>query len=344
MYKDYYKLSQNPFQLNANLDFFFDSASHKRAKAYLRYGLVQGEGFVVVTGQPGTGKTMLVKDLFQFLSQDKNIIHGMMLTSQLNAEDTLRMLAQIFKVRYKEKDSKSELIIQLKEFLTRSANSGKRVLLVVDEAQNLPNPSIEELRMLSNFECHGKSILQIFLVGQEELGYMLNMPEMEQVKQRIVATYHLNAIKQDEIKNYIYFRLSKAGWNHKPEFEDDIFSGIYEFTLGIPRRINTLCDRLLLYGFLEELQCINLGSLNHVISEMVADYQGMKVNEDKQITPGFQSGEMTVNTDDQSHSHRIAHLEHQVSELTILMNKERALLRKAILIQLDMDQVYSDPE
>ena len=153
MYKNFYNLSQNPFQLNANLDFFFNSAGHKRAKAYLRYGLVQGEGFVVVTGVPGTGKTMLVKELFESLKQDKDIIIGLMVTSQLGAEDTLRMLSSTFNVSYEINDNKAILLSRLENFFKENARRGKRVLLVVDEAQNLPKQSIEELRMLSNIEC-----------------------------------------------------------------------------------------------------------------------------------------------------------------------------------------------
>jgi len=265
MYKSFYQLTQNPFQLNANLDFFFDSAGHKRAKAYLRYGLVQGEGFVVVTGMAGTGKTMLVKELFQSLKQDNEIIIGVLVTSQVGAEDTLRMLSTVFKLAYEYDDNKAILLARLETFFKESAKKGKRVLLVVDEAQNLPKQSIEELRMLSNYEWEGKSVLQIFLVGQEELGKRLYSPGMDQVKQRIVATHHLKAIEEDEIKQYILFRLSKAGWKDNPQFEDNVFPEIFNFTKGIPRRINTLCDRLLLYGYLEELTVLNLKSVTSLV-------------------------------------------------------------------------------
>jgi len=341
MYKSFYKLSQNPFQLNANLDFFFDSAGHKRAKAYLRYGLVQGEGFVVVTGMAGTGKTMLVKELFQSLKQDSEIIIGVMVTSQVGAEDTLRMLSTVFKLAYEYDDSKAILLARLEKFLIDSGKRGKRVLLVVDEAQNLPIQSIEELRMLSNFEWEGKPILQIFLVGQEELGRRLYSSGMEQVKQRIVATHHLKAIEEDEIKQYILFRLSKAGWKNNPKFKDDVFSEIYNFTKGIPRRINTLCDRLLLYGYLEELTVIDLDSVKHVINEIEADYSSISKGDHKDIS-GDHGGEETLSQPplNLDQNQRLAILEQKVIDLTQSLNKERALLRKAILIQLDLDDVY----
>lgn len=336
MYKNFYNLSQNPFQLNANLDFFFNSAGHKRAKAYLRYGLIQGEGFVVVTGEPGTGKTMLVKELFESFKQDEDIIIGLMVTSQVGAEDTLRMLSSAFNVSYQINDNKAVLLSRLENFFKENGRSGKRVLLIVDEAQNLPKQSIEELRMLSNYEWEGKVIFQIFLVGQEELGKLLYSSEMEQVKQRIVATYHLKAIEEDEIKQYILFRLSKAGWKSNPEFEEDIFAEIYRFTQGIPRRINTLCDRLLLYGYLEELSVINLESTQYVISEIEADYNSLKV--EKKTT----DEEMVPTADDLTQEQRIKVLEQKVTDLSNSLHKEKALLRKAILIQLDMDDVYSE--
>jgi len=342
MYKSFYKLNQNPFQLNANLDFFFDSAGHKRAKAYLRYGLVQGEGFVVVTGMAGTGKTMLVKELFQSLKQDSEIIIGVMVTSQVGAEDTLRMLSTVFKLAYEYDDNKAILLARLENFFKESAKKGKRVLLVVDEAQNLPKQSIEELRMLSNFEWEGRPILQVFLVGQEELGRQLYSPGMEQVKQRIVATHHLKAIEEDEIKQYITFRLTKAGWKNNPQFQDAVFHEIYQFTKGIPRLINTLCDRTLLYGYLEELNLIDLKSIKHVISEIEADYESISTEEqlakdstDEKMQP-LSSQALTP-----SQNQRIDNLEQKVAELTQCLNKERALLRKAILIQLDINDAYN---
>lgn len=341
MYKSFYNLTQNPFQLNANLDFFFNSAGHKRAKAYLRYGLLQGEGFVVVTGIPGTGKTMLVKELFQSLQQDHDIIIGLMVTSQVGAEDTLRMLLSVFKVPFDSNDNKSTLISCLESFFKESAEMGKRVLLVVDEAQNLPKQSIEELRMLSNYEWEGRVIFQIFLVGQEELGQLLYSSGMEQVKQRIVATHHLREIEKDEIEAYILFRLNKAGWQHNPEFTAEVYPEIYKYTKGVPRIINTLCDRLLLYGFLEELSVINLESTKNVINEIQEDYDSIKVEE----KPAYnEKSAETATTIDPNlpQEQRILALEKKITTLSNSLNKEKALLRKAILIQLDMGDIYTD--
>jgi hypothetical protein len=273
-----------------------------------------------------------------------------MVTSQIGAEDTLRMFALAFNIPYDFDDNKAILLTRLENFFKENARLGKRVLLVVDEAQNLPKQSIEELRMLSNFEWEGKVILQIFLVGQDELGQLMNSAEMEQVKQRIVATYHLKAIKPDELKKYILFRLSKVGWDNKPEFKEEIYSEIYEFTSGIPRKINTFCDRLLLYGYLEELLIIDLESTKHVINEISEDYNSLNADDSKAGKSNTKSfGETDEYGEDEamgsnnlSSNQRIAALEDKVLRLSDTLNKERALLRKAILIQLDIDEAYTD--
>ncbi len=336
MYKGYYKLSRNPFQLNADPSFFFDSSGHKRAKAYLRYGLAQGEGIVVVTGIPGTGKTMLVKELGQFLERDDSVIIGSLVTSSVSAEDTLRLFAATFGISSELDDTKATLLNRIESFFKQQAQQGKRVLLIVDEAQNLPKQSIEELRMLSNFEWQGKIIFQTFLIGQEELGKRIFAPDMEQLRQRIVATYQLKAMNADETKEYILFRLKKSGWKENPKFDDNTFAAIHGFTKGVPRRINTLCDRLLLYGFLEELSHIDLNSVNKVISEMKEDTKSLSA----QNKTG--TGEATFTTvTDGSLEQKVEALECQVAELNVKLKKEQALLRKAILIQLDMDDVYA---
>lgn len=265
MYKTFYKLSRKPFQLNPDPDFFFNSAVHKRALAYLRYGLSQGEGFIVVTGQPGTGKTMLAKELFKEI-ENANVIAGRMVTTQVEAEDMLRLIANAFGVEHSNQ-SKAELLNNLESYFALQASEGKRVLLVVDEAQNLPKDSLEELRMLSNLEADGRIIFQSFLLGQDEFRSTLQLPELEQVRQRVVSTYHLRPLEKEETKKYILHRLSKADWVNNPSFTDEAFVDIFLHTEGVPRIINTFCDRLLLYGFLEELKVIDRAAVQAVAKE-----------------------------------------------------------------------------
>jgi putative secretion ATPase (PEP-CTERM system associated) len=332
MYDGFYNLSKKPFQLTADSDFFFNSAVHKRALAYMRYGLTQGEGFVVVTGKPGTGKTMLVKQLVASLNNE-NITIGIMVSSQVGADDLLKIISATFGLSYEDED-KSTLLTRIECFFIQQAMEGKRVLMIVDEAQNLPKDALEELRMLSNFELSGKSLFQTFLIGQQQLSEALLLPEMEQLKQRIVATYQLKPLNVEETKNYILFSLEKAGWQHKPQFEDNIFNTICSYTQGIPRCINTLCDRVLLFGYLEELKVIDLLAIEKVIAD-IEEESTLTIHDSHNATIKTSSHKKTFED-------RISILENTVIELQKTISKERVLLRKAILLQLDMDAIYSE--
>jgi general secretion pathway protein A len=342
MYDAFYNLKKKPFQLNPDPEFFFNSAVHRRALAYLRYGLAQGEGFVVVTGVPGTGKTMLVKELFETM-RDENIVAGLMVTSHVGAEDTLRIIAATFGLSY-DGDGKAILLKNLEDFFKFKAREGKRVLLVVDEAQNLPVQSLEELRMLLNFDLEGRPTFQVFMLGQEELRLTLQTAKLEQVRQRITATYHLRPLEREETREYILHRLITAGWDQNPRFTDQAFEEIHNYTAGIPRIINTLCDRLLLYGYLEELRELNLEAVKLVIDEIEQDSvrgrpaspEAAKVEqlgEDLGLANSAPAGSL---------EERLARLEDKVLVLNKTLQKERALLRKTILLHLDMDGIYDD--
>ncbi|CAA9889370.1 Secretion ATPase, PEP-CTERM locus subfamily [Candidatus Methylobacter favarea] len=336
MYDGFYNLNKKPFQLTADSDFFFNSAVHRRALAYMRYGLTQGEGFVVVTGKPGTGKTMLVKELVNSLNND-NITIGIMVSSQVGADDLLKIISATFGLPYDGED-KSTLLTRIERFFIQQAIEGKRVLMIVDEAQNLPKDSLEELRMLSNFEMSGKSLFQTFLIGQKQLGETLFLPEMEQLRQRIVATYQLKPLNEEETKNYILFRLEKAGWEQTPQFDYEVFNEICSYSQGIPRRINTLCDRVLLFGYLDELKVIDLAAVNRVIAD-IEEESSLVTDEFHDILPAS----VTITADSSgSVDERLVALEKTVLNLQTTLNKERALLRKAILLQLDMDDVYNE--
>jgi putative secretion ATPase (PEP-CTERM system associated) len=332
MYDGFYNLNKKPFQLTADSDFFFNSAVHKRALAYMHYGLTQGDGFVVVTGKPGTGKTMLVKQLVSSLNNE-NITIGIMVSSQVGADDLLKIISATFGLSYEGED-KSTLLTRIECFFIQQAMEGKRVLMIVDEAQNLPKDALEELRMLSNFELSGKSLFQTFLIGQLQLSDALLLPDMEQLKQRIVASYQLKPLNSEETKNYILFRLEKAGWQKKPEFEDDTFNTICSYTQGIPRCINTLCDRVLLFGYLEELKVIDIAAINKVIAD-IEDEASLSTHEYNDVS----SKTCLIN---KSVEERILNLEKTIIDLQKNFTKERALLRKAILLQLDMDAVYEE--
>jgi len=266
MYEAFYGLASKPFQLNPDPRFFFGSKGHKRAMAYLDYGLSLGEGFIVITGEVGAGKTTLVRNLFRQL-EAHNLIAAQLVSTQLDAEDTLRSVAASFGLEH-EGLTKSSLLKDLEDFLGAATRQGKRVLLVVDEAQNLTPRAVEELRMLSNFQNDERSLIQTFLLGQPEFRGILQSPDMQQLRQRVVASYHLGPLDADETRGYIEHRLRTVGWQDNPGFDEDAFAALHRFTGGIPRRINTTCDRLLLLGYLEEKSHFGEAEVNEVIADL----------------------------------------------------------------------------
>jgi len=269
MYTAFYGFSAKPFQLSPDPRFFFASSGHKRALAYLRYGLSQAEGFIVITGGIGTGKTLLTRSLFQELNAD-GVVAAQLVTTQLEADDLIRMVVATFGLPYEGLD-KASLIKQLEEFLSSCAQVGKRALLIVDEAQNLPARSLEELRMLSNFQIADTPLLQSFLLGQEEFRATLKAAGMEQLRQRIIASCHLHPLNEQETRAYIEHRLQVVGWRQDPQFDEGCYAAIQRHTQGIPRRINLFCDRLLLYGFLEELHVFSEDAVATVGQELLQE-------------------------------------------------------------------------
>jgi putative secretion ATPase (PEP-CTERM system associated) len=266
MYEAFYGLSAKPFQLNPDPSFYFASKQHRRAKAYLEYGVSRNEGFIVITGEIGAGKTMVLRSLIEGLN-GSNVITGHLVTTQLGAEDTLRMVGAAFGFRVKDVP-KSELLITLEAFLISQTSKGKRCLLIVDEAQNLTPRAVEELRMLSNFQFGNQALLQSFLVGQPEFREILQRPEMEQFRQRVAATCHIGPLDADETKAYIEHRLKCAGHAAPGLFDEAAVAGVFEASKGIPRRINAICDRMMLAGFLGGRLQLTRDDLNEVVTEL----------------------------------------------------------------------------
>lgn len=269
MYEAFYGLSSKPFQLSPDPNFYFGSKQHRRAKAYLDYGVLRNDGFIVITGEIGAGKTTLLRGLLDSLNRS-NVMIGNLVTTQLDAEDTLRMVGASFGVRVKDLP-KSELLMTLEAFFVNQTTQGKRCLLIVDEAQNLTPRAVEELRMLSNFQFGNQSLLQTFLVGQPEFRSILQRPEMEQFRQRVAATCHIGPLDEDETKAYMEHRLKCAGSTGKPTFEADAFPSIFKASQGIPRRINSLCDRLLLLGFMAGKTHLGLADVDEVLRDIAQE-------------------------------------------------------------------------
>jgi len=360
MYEEFYGLKAKPFRLSPDPRFFFSSRGHKRALAYMRYGIKQGEGFIIITGDVGTGKTLLVSTLFQLLAKE-NVIGTHIVTTQMQADDLLRMVASGYGIPF-ERATKAALLRNLESYFRACAQEGKRVLLVVDECQGLPRKAIEELRMLSNFQMKGRPLVQSFLLGQREFRATMRSEGFEQLRQRVIAAYHLKPLDAAETHGYIEHRLRLAGWRDDPTFSKDIFAGIYEFTDGVPRRINTLMDRLLLYGYLEEIHEINREGLNSVANDIIEEQGGVSDVDPMPMIAPPEEPSLQIESDTaaapppppapvsptpapskpkDAPDNRLAAVEQSMTDLTGAVREELALLRKALLNQKDPDDDQS---
>jgi general secretion pathway protein A len=266
MYEDFYGLSSKPFQLNPDPKFYYSSKPHRRARSYLVYGVMRGEGFIVITGEVGAGKTTIVRDLLDSL-ENGSVVAAHLVSTQLGAEDALKLVCAAFGVPLRG-SSKADMLMALEAFFITQTTQGKRCLLIVDEAQNLQGQAVEELRMLSNFQFGEQALLQTFLIGQPEFREILQGPGMLQLRQRVTARCHLGPLDEEDTTAYIEHRLKCAGSTDKPSFESGVLRAIHQHSGGIPRRINTLCDRLLLQGYLMESPQITLQAVEDVLAEM----------------------------------------------------------------------------
>jgi len=269
MYDDHYGLSGRPFQLTPDPRFWFDTATHRKAMAYLGYGLSQGEGFVVITGDPGVGKTTLMGHLLGEIDEQRlNVIK--IVSTQLRPEDLLQTVCAGLEIDATGA-SKAAMLAAVEHGLHAVARDGRRTLLIIDEAQALPAESLEELRMLSNFQAGGYPLLQIFLLGQPEFRLTLQDGKLEQLRQRVIAMHHLAPMDANELEPYLLHRLSCVGWRGKPRFTNDALAAMHRWSGGIPRRVNQLAGRVLLFGSIEQLDTFGAPELATVIADLDND-------------------------------------------------------------------------
>ena len=305
MYEDFYGLEGKPFHLSPEPRFFFESQGHSRALAYLHYGIEQGEGFVVMTGDIGTGKTTLARMLYEELERSRDILVAQMSVPECTANELLQMVSDAFGLEH-ERRTKASVLRRLFEFLRTRHEAGKRTLLLVDEVQNIPHPALETLRTLSNLQVGDASLVQIILLGQAEFRQTLNADTLQQLRQRVVASCHLWPLAEAaETRAYIEHRLRRVGWERRPVITDAAYEAIHRFTRGTPRQINTFCDRLLLFGFLEELHTITEETVAAVIDEISTDFPGVasSTEEGATVSSGHFGGD------------RVAHLEARIRTL-----------------------------
>jgi len=265
MYLEHFGLVDFPFRITPDTDYLFMSPSHSRALAYMEYAVLNKDGFVVITGEIGSGKTTLIKKLLMEL--DESIIVAKVFQTQLDEVELLQAILVEFGFN-PFNSKKVELLNMLNQFLIDCYQDGKQVLLVIDDAQNLNKKALEEITMLSGVETQKEKILHVVLVGQPELNDKLEAPDMEQLLQRVALRYNIKALTKDESKNYVIHRLKIAGYTGKKLFVNEIFDTIYEFSGGIPRLINTLCDTALTCAFAEDKTKVGSKEFTGVIDEL----------------------------------------------------------------------------
>jgi len=272
MYESYYDLSGAPFQLTPDSRFYFESRAHARAVAHLTFGLAQGEGFVVVTGEVGAGKTTLLEHVLTLLNRETYAV-ARINTTQVSGDDLFRLAMAGYGIDAPGAD-KSTLLLRFADVLSDHRLSGRRCLLIVDEVQNLSLAALEELRMLSNITEGGRASLQTILLGQPQFRKMLATTDLDQLRQRVLASYHLGPLTSDETRAYILHRLGTVGWAGRPRWEEAAFGAVFAHSGGLPRRINRLCSRVLLYGALEETDDITAAMVDTTAEELAQDLEG----------------------------------------------------------------------
>jgi type II secretory pathway predicted ATPase ExeA len=266
IYETVYGLSADPFRLSPDYRFSYSHPSYARSKAYLDYALIQGEGFVMITGGPGTGKTTLVREILANI----DIAHTQVATltsTQLRTRDLLQMVATAFGLRFEDSD-KATLLTALEQSLQQQHRDGRRAVLIVDEAQGLSIDALEELRQLANLQSGNQMLMQVFLLGQDKLRDLINSPKMEQLRQRVVASSLLEPLDLDETVNYVEHRLNQAGWQGDPEIGGEALQLVHKYSGGVPRLINLICTRLLLSGGLSDKHAFDGQDARDVILEL----------------------------------------------------------------------------
>jgi general secretion pathway protein A len=322
VYAQFYGLRAEPFLLTPDHQFYFESAGHVQAMAHLTYGLSRGEGFIIITGDVGAGKTTVVKKLCATLD-DMQITAAHVVTTQLAGLDLLRMVAAAFGLKEQYAD-KSSVLMQLQGFFEHTHRMKKRALLIVDEGQNLTVEGLEELRMLSNFQIGAHAPFQCFLLGQPQFRELLARPDLEQLRQRVIASYHLGPMTLGECGEYLRHRLSLVGWTGDPAFEPSAVDAIFNHTGGMPRRINTLCSRIMLLGFLENMHSFTGDDVDQVVAELVEDglsgdwtKSGVaKAAKTEMLLPRIDEGDFAA----------------RVTELEDRLDKQAQFLRRASLV------------
>jgi general secretion pathway protein A len=323
MYNDHYGLTGRPFQLTPDPRFYFESGTHKKAMAYLGYGLAQGEGFIVITGEIGSGKTTLTGHLLGTI--DPLRIRAIRIVStSFGGDDLLRLVAAQLGVATQGLE-KAEVLDQVETNLLDHARTGQKTLIIVDEVQNLEHTALEELRMLSNFQAGEHALVQLLLLGQPEFKDRLDTaPELEQLRQRVIATHHLTAMDEAEIRPYVEHRMKLVGWTGNPAIDPTAIAPLYKYSGGMPRKLNNAMTRVLLMGSVERRSVIDNALVEAVVADLARDafsVSAVGTDEGATIPADFGSDPMALDL-----AARLAMLELHAEEQGAVLRRTLTLL------------------
>ena len=271
MYTSFFNLRENPFSLTPDPRYLYLSPQHRAAMNHLIYGIHEKKGFILITGGIGTGKTTICRSIIKKL--DPSVQTALILNPFLSDIELLETILQEFGIPFDGPErTKKNFIDAMNGFLLKNFTAGRNAVVFIDEAQNLPRATLEQIRMLSNLETEQEKLIQIVLVGQPELQEILASPTLRQINDRIMLRYHLEPINRENVRHYIEHRLSVAGVDGQLSFDDGAFEKIYEFSRGYPRRINAICDRALLVAYTENSRHIEKETILNAMNDMNASY------------------------------------------------------------------------
>ncbi len=320
MYTEFFGLSAKPFELLPNPKFLYLSKGHRKALSYLQYGVQEHAGFTLLTGEVGSGKTTLVRDIINKISADVTL--SMIFNTRVDGHQLIAMINGDFGLETEGKD-KVQLISELNDFLLEECTANRQPIIIIDEAQNLSAEALEEIRLLSNLEAESFKMVQIILVGQPELKQIIAKPSLRQLRQRISISCHLNPLNREESEEYIYHRLETVGSRDCVTFLDGVFDTIYRFSGGVPRLINLICDFLLLSAFVEETREIDMTLVDDAVNELSfedSELQSPSYEPQKGVP---QPAHNTTSVDD-----RLARIEENYAKLNANRSEKEAILER----------------
>jgi general secretion pathway protein A len=333
MYEDFYNFNEKPFQIVPNPAYLYRSEKHDKALTYLEYGLRENVGFILLTGEVGSGKTMLIQYILTGMHADADV--AVISNTNISSGQLLVMILNEFELPSNKID-KATALDSLNQFLIQRYAEKRQVLLIIDEAQNLSPEALEEVRMLSNLHSDDQPLLQVMIVGQPELEAKLKHPTLRQFSQRIAVSYHLTGLDREDTGKYVAYRLQKAG-GRSDLFTEHAIDRVFEISGGIPRAINLVCQAALVYGFADEAPTINQDIVQQVAEDKVGVGPGLNPGEDDDLAPDGSAGEVSheVLRHLQNMESEIQALRQQVESQTKVLQQKAAGSQNELVAKLD---------